>query len=98
RTAFAEEPETTIVAVGGVPGKAYEVNGWETWAPYNELYQEGRYAEAADSSREVIEASGYANPLYNLACCEALAGRTEDALRHLELALAKSDRMREYAQ
>jgi hypothetical protein len=29
RTAFAEEPRTTIVAVGGVPGKAYEPVGWE---------------------------------------------------------------------
>jgi hypothetical protein len=27
RTAFAEEPGTTIVAVGGIPGKAYEPVG-----------------------------------------------------------------------
>ena len=33
RTAFAEEPGTTIVAVGGVPGKAYEPVGWEIWRP-----------------------------------------------------------------
>jgi hypothetical protein len=33
RTAFAEEPGTTIVAVGGVPGKAYEPVGWEVWGP-----------------------------------------------------------------
>jgi hypothetical protein len=24
RTAFAEEPETTVIALGGTPGKAYE--------------------------------------------------------------------------
>ena len=29
RTAFAEEPETTIIALGGIPGKAYEPDGWE---------------------------------------------------------------------
>src|SRR6185436_12898130 len=29
RTAFAEEPETTIIALGGTPGKAYEPDGWE---------------------------------------------------------------------
>src|SRR5918912_1070728 len=31
RTAFAEEPGTTIVAVGAVPGHAYEPGGWELW-------------------------------------------------------------------
>jgi hypothetical protein len=33
RTAVAEEPGTTIIAVGGTPGKAYEPHGWELWAP-----------------------------------------------------------------
>ena len=28
RTAFAEEPDTTIIAVGGTPGEAYEPDGW----------------------------------------------------------------------
>src|SRR5215831_14329845 len=51
RTAFAEEPGTTIVAIGGTPGKAYESFGWETWAPLNPLYQAGEYAEAADRGR-----------------------------------------------
>ena len=30
RTAFAEEPGTTIIALGGTPGKAYEPSGWES--------------------------------------------------------------------
>ena len=29
RTAFAEEPGTTLVAVGGTPGQAYENTGWD---------------------------------------------------------------------
>src|SRR5690348_11895648 len=29
RTAFAEEPETTILVIGGTPGQAYEPDGWE---------------------------------------------------------------------
>jgi hypothetical protein len=33
RTAFAEEPETTVLALGGTPGRAYEPDGWELWAP-----------------------------------------------------------------
>ena len=55
RTAFAEEAGTTIVAIGGTPGKAYEPSGWELWAPLAPLYDSGRYAEAADRGRELIE-------------------------------------------
>jgi hypothetical protein len=98
RTAFAEEPETTILAVGGTPGQAYEPEGWELWAPFNRLYMEGRYAEAADGARAVVEAHPeYAGLLYNLACCESLAGRTADAVEHLRLASEKSERYRSFA-
>ena len=98
RTAFAEEPETTIVALGGTPGKAYEAFGWEIWAPLNHLYQEGKYAEAADRGRELAEAHPeYPGLLYNLACCESLAGRTADAIEHLRLAIERSERFRSFA-
>jgi tetratricopeptide (TPR) repeat protein len=98
RTAFAEEPKTTIVAVGGVPGKAYEPAGWEVWAPLQPLYEEGRYAELADRAREAIESAQYATPLYNLACCESLAGRPDDAIEHLRRAIELSERFRSYAK
>jgi hypothetical protein len=39
----------------------------------------------------------YAAPLYNLACCESLAGRTEDALRHLRLAIDRKESFRSLA-
>ena len=99
RTAFAEEPGTTIVAVGGVPGKAYEVSGWEVWAPFRPLYEAGDYAAVADRARELTESEPrYAVPLYNLACCESLAGRTDEALEHLRQAIELMDGMREYAK
>jgi mannose-6-phosphate isomerase-like protein (cupin superfamily) len=99
RTAFAEEPGTTIIAVGGVPGKAYEPVGWEVWAPLRGLYEAGEYAEAADRGRELIEAHPeYATPMYNLACCESLAGRTTDALEHLRQAIDLSEQSRSYAK
>ena len=98
RTAFAEEPATTLVAVGGTPGKAYEVSGWEIWGPLHHLYQAGEYAEAADRGREAIEAHPeYAAPLYNLACCESLAGRKEDAIEHLRLAFERREQLRSLA-
>ena len=98
RTAYAQEPNTTILALGGTPGQAYEPDGWEIWAPINPLYREGRYAEAADQARELAAAHPeYAGLLYNLACCESLAGRTADAIGHLELAIAQSERFRSFA-
>ena len=98
RTAFAEEPGTTIVALGGVPGKAYEPKGGELWMPLNHLYESGKYAEAADQGRELIEAHPeFAGPLYNLACCESLAGRKDDAIKHLRLAIDRNEPFRSLA-
>ncbi len=98
RTAFAEQPGTTILAVGATPGQAYEPEGFEIWAPFNRLYLEGRYAEAADGGREALKVHpAYAGLLHNLACCESLAGRTDDAIEHLRLAIDKSERFRSLA-
>ena len=99
RTAFAEEAGTTIAAIGGVPGKAYEPSGWEVWAPFQPLYEAGDYAAVADRSRELTERTPhYPVPLYNLACCESLAGRPEQALEHLRQAIGLRDGMRDYAK
>jgi tetratricopeptide (TPR) repeat protein len=98
RTAFAEEPETTIIALGGVPGKAYEPHGWELWAPLRPLYEAGEYAETADRGRKVLEAHPeYADLFYNVACCESLAGQTDEALEHLRRSIEMSERSRAYA-
>ena len=98
RTAFAEEPGTTIVAIGGRPGEAYEPSGFEVWLPINALYEAGKYAEAADRGRELIEQNpGYAALFYNVACCESLAGRTDDAIEHLARAIELSERFRGFA-
>jgi tetratricopeptide (TPR) repeat protein len=98
RTAFAEEPGTTIVALGGIPGKAYEPEGFEVWAPLAPLYHEGKYAEAADRGQELIEANPeYPGLLYNVACCESLAGRSDDAIEHLRQAVERVDRFRSLA-
>ena len=82
-TAFAEEAGTAVLAVGSTVGQAYHGGGWEVWAPFHPQYEAGEYEAVIESARETLEASGYAAPLYNLACCEALVGRTEDAIGHL---------------
>ena len=99
RTAFAEEAETTIIVVGGTPGKPYEPNGWELWATLRPLYEAGESAEVADRLRVLVEAHPqYALLFYNLACCESLTGRKTDALDHLRRAIEMSERFRAYAQ
>ena len=98
RTAFAEEPGTTIVAIGAVAGKPYEASGWEVWLPLHHLYQEGKYDEAADRGRELVEGHPeYAGPLYNLACVESLAGRKDDAVKHLRMSIERSEQFRSMA-
>ncbi len=99
RTAFAEEPGTTIVAVGGAPGRAYEPVGWEIWAPLRSLYEAGDYEAVIDRGREAIEADPqYPILFYNLACCESLAGRPSDAVEHLRQAIELSEQFRALAK
>jgi tetratricopeptide (TPR) repeat protein len=99
RTALAEEAGTTIIAVGGTPGQAYEPVGWEIWAPLRPLYEAGDYAEVAKRGRELVKANPeYAALFYNLACCESMAGQKDEAIEHLRHAVAISERCRSYAQ
>jgi tetratricopeptide (TPR) repeat protein len=89
RTAFAEEPGTSILALGARPGRAYEPSDWEILNP---LYEAGEYAEAADRARELLQAHPESAVLhYNLACYESLAGRTAEAIEHLQPALDRED-------
>jgi tetratricopeptide (TPR) repeat protein len=99
RTAFAEEPGTVIVAVGGTPGKPYDPVGWELWYPLRRLYEAGDYAEVVERGRAMIEADPqYALLFYNVACCESLTGQTTEALEHLRQAIELSERFRDYAK
>src|SRR4029078_11339118 len=77
RTAFGEEAGTTVLAVGSTVGEPYHGGGWEVWAPFHPQYEAGEYEAVIESARETLEASGYAAPLYNLACCDAPAGRSD---------------------
>jgi tetratricopeptide (TPR) repeat protein len=99
RTAFAQEAGTTIVVVGGVPGQPYEVDGWELFAPVRPLYEAGDYAEAAERGRELVAGDPpYAGLFYNVACCESLAGQTDQAIAHLRRATELSQRVRTFLE
>ena len=99
RTAFAEEPATVIVSVGGTPGKPYDPVGWELWYPLRRLYEAGDYPEVVERGREVIESNPPCGQLfYNVACCESLIGQSTEALEHLRKAIELSEQFRDYAK
>lgn len=89
RTAFAEQPGTTILAIGGGrDGEAYRPGGWELFSPLRPLLEAGRHAELVERALPLLEGGQrYPELLYNVACSEALIGRSADALAHLRQAI-----------
>jgi hypothetical protein len=88
RAAVATEANTTALAVGGTPGRPYEVSPWEWVAEAIPAWRSGDYATA----RATIETGLREYPdnpslLYDLACLEALMGETAAAIGHLNRAV-----------
>ncbi|HSK15117.1 MAG TPA: tetratricopeptide repeat protein [Gaiellaceae bacterium] len=99
RGAVAAEAATAVLVVGGAPGRAFEPSPWEGWLEALPSYRAGEHAAAAEILRGALERHpGNSNVLYNLACCEALAGLHDDALSHLAHALEAEPRARDWAQ
>jgi hypothetical protein len=99
RTAFAEEAGTTVVAIGGTPGKPYDPVGWELWYPLRKLYESGDYTEVVTRGQKAIAANPGSSLLYyNVACCECLNGQTAEAMDHLGRAIELWGRFREFAE
>lgn len=98
RGARAVEDGTTVLAVGGERGKAFEVSPWEFAFAGVPALRAKQYDEA---KRLLLEGLGHhPNNLgltYDLACVEALAGDREAALEHLGQAF-ESPRLREWAK
>ena len=95
RTAIAAEPATTILAIDGTPGKAYDATGWELWAPLRPLYDDGDHAELSARLEDAIAANPqYPMLVYNLACSESLSGRPAEAIEHLQRAVGASEKLR----
>ena len=88
RHARAEEPNTAVLAVGGPRDGVYEPSAWEDFFAAERHRAAGDY----DTYLEELEDAAAKRPddpatLYNLACAEALVGRSADALAHLRRAL-----------
>jgi tetratricopeptide (TPR) repeat protein len=99
RGAVAVTDDAAVLAVGGKPGEPHEVSAWEYAFVAMPHMREGRYDEARRLLREGLDAKpGSASILYNLACTEALAGESDNALELVNEAVAGDERFRKYAQ
>jgi tetratricopeptide (TPR) repeat protein len=95
RKATATEDGTTILAIGGTPGKAYEPapeEAAEAFAAYNA----GDYETALAKQLVVVEKQPD-NPVahFNVGCFAARAGHADEAIEALRRAVEINDRIRE---
>jgi mannose-6-phosphate isomerase-like protein (cupin superfamily) len=99
RKAVATEGETTVLVIGGPPGKAFEPSQWERSAPALGFFATKEYDKAVEFlSKAREEAPDDAGVLFNLACAESLLGRTDEAVGHLRDSIANDESFRELAQ
>jgi mannose-6-phosphate isomerase-like protein (cupin superfamily) len=88
RHAVAAEAGSTVLAIGAKPGEAYRPLGWEWSSDAFPFFQSGE----PERAYELLAAADEEHPdspsvLYNLACAEALTGKSEEALDHLRRAV-----------
>ena len=99
RSAVAAESGSTVLAVGGEPGQAYEVSPWEFYFAAIPAAKAGDWDKAAEITREGLELHpDRASVYYNLACFEAQGGHADEAIEHLTRAVELDpEKTREWA-
>jgi tetratricopeptide (TPR) repeat protein len=95
RKATATEDGTTILVVGGTPGKPYEPAPQEA-ADAFAAYNTGDYEEALAKQLVVVEKQPE-NPIahFNAGCFAARAGHADEAIEHLRRAVEINERIKE---
>jgi hypothetical protein len=92
RGAIALEAETTILAIGAIPGQPFTPSPWELSAAAIPAFTAGDYDRARAILASVLdERPDEPSVLYNLACAEARLGRRDEALAHLAEAAARPE-------
>jgi tetratricopeptide (TPR) repeat protein len=95
RGAVAIDADTVVIALGGKPGVPHEVSPWEAMFAAVPAINGGDWETAiAIHEAALAERPDNASLLYNLACVEALAGRSLDALLHLQRSIELDSRWR----
>ena len=99
RHARAEEPGTSVLAIGGPRGAAYEPSAWEDFFAAERHRTAGDYdAYLAELGATLERRPDHPGALYHVACAEALAGRHDDAVEHLRRALELRPELAEHAR
>ena len=95
RKATATEDGTTILVVGGTPGKAYEPAPEEAAQAFA-AYNAGDYAEALAKQLVVVEKQPD-NPIahFNVGCFAARTGDADKAIEHLRRSVEINERIKE---
>jgi mannose-6-phosphate isomerase-like protein (cupin superfamily) len=99
RSAVAEESGTTVLAIGGRPGEAFLPLPPEATTAF-QAFNRGDYERSIALYEKLLaeHLPGNAAVLFNIACAEALLGRTDAAIERLEAAVQADDRAREVAR
>jgi tetratricopeptide (TPR) repeat protein len=98
RHARAEEPGTSVLAVGGPREAAYDPSPWEDYFAAERHRTSGDYdAYVAELEEALRRRPDHPATLYNLACAEALAGRADHAVEHITRAVELDPAFGEYA-
>jgi tetratricopeptide (TPR) repeat protein len=88
-----------VLAIGATPDAAYRAPGWEHAAVGADAYRRGDFEAAAAILREAeSEHPDVVGVVYNLACCEALSGRRDEALEHLRRAVELDPKIARHAR
>ena len=96
RAAVAKEPNTTVLAIGGRPGR-HEISAWEYFFPALPHMASGDYDTARRLLEEALTETDAAPVHYQLACVEALSGNADRALEELNVAVGAAERFRAHA-
>jgi mannose-6-phosphate isomerase-like protein (cupin superfamily) len=98
RAATATADETTVLVIGAPPGTALPVSPFEHWYAAEPAYLVGDYQGAFDiAATGLVDYPEHPTLNYQLACYRALAGDSDAALRHLNVAAAANPEVLEWA-
>jgi tetratricopeptide (TPR) repeat protein len=98
RAAFAAEPGTTVIAIGGKPGAALPASPFEHYYAAQPAYEAGDFDRAIEiASAGLADWPDHPTINYQLACFHARAGRLDEARRCLDIAFAGDERTRAWA-